>query len=213
MSSENDLELLKIKEHRLHQLKKQQASFGLHTPVHISTEIEDTEAEIKQLRKSLGMPEATPESAPEDVSVSSESTPPEKVQKPQSSSTSGSKWWIPIVVALIGVAGTIFTVVWTRGDGEEPPIEPPGGEFTYQVRVQTVDTGEPIPNAIVTIEVGGKAPLDAVTDSKGIARIFIDASYAEKPGFLIVERDGFHSHNQNIDLVVDALPDVVLLEP
>jgi tetratricopeptide (TPR) repeat protein len=46
--------LIRRRHRRLQLLKEQQASFGqLHTPVHISTEIEDTEAEIHKLQSEL----------------------------------------------------------------------------------------------------------------------------------------------------------------
>jgi hypothetical protein len=62
------------------------------------------------------------------------------------------------------------------------------------------------------MEVLGKAPLDAITDSNGIARIFVDSSHAGQPGFLIVEAKGYEKYAQNIDLIAYALPDVVVLE-
>lgn len=85
--------------------------------------------------------------------------------------------------------------------------------FNYQVRVQAEDTGDYVQNAKVTIEVGTKAPLDSITDSNGLARIFISYSYAGQPGRLIVEATGYVRYEQYIDLTEDALPDVVQLEP
>jgi hypothetical protein len=79
--------------------------------------------------------------------------------------------------------------------------------------VQAQDTGEDVSEAEVTIEVSGKAPLDAITDSKGMARIFVDSSYAGCPGFLTVEAKGYERYTQNIDVVEGALPDVVRLKP
>ena len=55
MTDPDDLRSLIRKNHRrLQLLKEQQASFGpLHTPVHILTEIEDTETEIQRLQAEL----------------------------------------------------------------------------------------------------------------------------------------------------------------
>jgi len=84
--------------------------------------------------------------------------------------------------------------------------------FDYSVRVQASDTSLPIPNAKVTIEVIGQAPLDEVTDSNGIARFFIDTSRSGQPARLIIRTAGFKLHIQNIDLRQGVLPDVVALE-
>jgi hypothetical protein len=122
------------------------------------------------------------------------------------------------VVTMLIFASSLAVGCWTVTPTPTPPPvptptpTPTPAPFSYQVRVEAKDTGENVPNAEVTIEVGGKAPLDAITDSKGIARIFIESSYAGQPGFLIVEAIGYQRHKQNIDLVEGRLPDVVLLE-
>jgi hypothetical protein len=119
--------------------------------------------------------------------------------------------WVPIIVALIGALATITAVVLRNCDTATTP--PTDTDFAYQVRVQSRDTDEAIPNAEVTIMVGGKAPLDDITDSNGLARIFIDSFYIGQPGELIVEARGYETHRQHIDLKKDALPDVVVLVP
>jgi WD40 repeat protein len=45
--------LIELHERRLHKLREQRATFGLHAPPHILTEIEDVESEIAQLRAEL----------------------------------------------------------------------------------------------------------------------------------------------------------------
>src|SRR5215217_5103383 len=70
--------------------------------------------------------------------------------------------------------------------------------FSYQVRVQDKSTGEGIERARVTINVAGQAPIDELTDSNGLARIFISSSHANKPGQLQVEANGFKVYTQNI---------------
>ncbi|GAB4537070.1 MAG: hypothetical protein Kow0063_23340 [Anaerolineae bacterium] len=123
------------------------------------------------------------------------------------------KVWVPIIVALIGLAGVIAVALINRNDHSAGEVvTPAGADFSYQVRVQSKDTGKEIMGAEVTIDVGGKAPLDDVTDSKGVARIFVSSSYMGKPGLLIVEAKGYKKHTQKIDLIKDALPDIVQLE-
>lgn len=53
MTHQNIQKLIKRNNRRLQKLKEQQASFGLHTPAHILTEIEDTEAELEKLHLDL----------------------------------------------------------------------------------------------------------------------------------------------------------------
>jgi hypothetical protein len=115
-------------------------------------------------------------------------------------------WWATIVVALIGLAGVLIPLFFNGGNPT------PDASFDYLVRVQAKDTGENISNAQVTIEVGGQAPLDTITDSNGVARISIRGDYAGKPGVLLIEATGYERYRENMDLIKDALPDVVQLE-
>jgi hypothetical protein len=66
-----------ILKHRRHleKLQEQKASFGLHTPAHILTEIEDTEAEIEKLERELGLPDDISESKSQDKKTGSVSWP------------------------------------------------------------------------------------------------------------------------------------------
>ncbi|MCP4368150.1 MAG: hypothetical protein GY797_08615 [Deltaproteobacteria bacterium] len=114
-------------------------------------------------------------------------------------------WWVPIVVALIGLIGIIIPL---NINNEAPKPQQP---FTYSVRVQTEGTGKNMKNVKVTIEVSGQAPLDEITDTNGFARIFINASYIGKPGRLLVEASGYESYRQEIDLSEGNLPDTILL--
>jgi hypothetical protein len=85
--------------------------------------------------------------------------------------------------------------------------------FSYQIRVQDKSTGQTIERARVTINVRDQAPLDKLTDSNGLARLFIDTTHADQPGELRIEANGFKTYIQNIDIVAGSLPDDVQLEP
>lgn len=125
--------------------------------------------------------------------------------------SSGEKWWVPIIVALIGMIG----IVWAAyiGSGSSSAVLPASAStFRYQIRVQSQSSPEGISNAKVTIEVGGIAPLDDFTDSSGLAVFDIDTSRAGKSGRLMVEAPKYQSLNQDIDLVQDALPKIIRLE-
>jgi hypothetical protein len=127
-----------------------------------------------------------------------------------------TKWpqefWLtkPIVVMVMLIF--VSNLVVGCGTASPEPPTPTPALFDYLVRVQAKDTSEPIPNAEVTIEVIGKAPLDDITDVKGVARIRINSSYAGEPGELIVIATGYVTHRQHINLTKDALPDKVRLE-
>jgi hypothetical protein len=109
-----------------------------------------------------------------------------------------SVWWVPIVVALIG-SGAISTQKCQTG-------------FEFTIKVQIKGTNEDISNAKVMLEVMGHAPLDAVTDSNGYARFFMDNDLIDKPGKLTVQATGYKKYLQNIDLNPKRLPGTVQLD-
>jgi hypothetical protein len=125
------------------------------------------------------------------------------------------------VLALILTAAALAVAIgtWIWPDirfllfSSATPMPTSGPSFDYQVRVQAKDTGEYVQGAKVTIEVGGKAPLDDITDSSGLARIFVPSSHVDHPGVLRVEATGYERYKQHIDLTKDTLPDIVRLEP
>ena len=124
------------------------------------------------------------------------------------------RFWLPIIVALIG--GLALVVAALINKGASTPTPTPAltqSPFSYQVRVQAEDTGEYLSDARVTIEVAEQAPIDGMTDTHGLARIIIAPSHAGQPGFLIVEATGYQRHRQHIDLIEGTLPDSVVLEP
>jgi len=66
--------------------------------------------------------------------------------------------------------------------------------FFYLVRVQEENVNKSVENAKVTIEVSGEPPLDEISDSNGIARIFVSESYSQRPGRLLVEAPGYEPY-------------------
>ena len=91
-----------------------------------------------------------------------------------------------------------------------PTPHPTPASFTYFVTVLDAD-GQPVAHAQVMLEIEGKASLEDETDSLGSARIQVPASYLERAGRLRVYADGFMSHDQNIDIYRDRLPNTVRL--
>jgi hypothetical protein len=124
------------------------------------------------------------------------------------------RFWLPIIVALIGGLAVVIAALIGKSAGAPTPTPAlTQSPFTYQVRVQAEDTGEYLSNARVTIEVVEQAPIGGMTDTNGLARIIIAPSHAGQPGFLIVEATGYQRHRQHIDLLEGTLPDSVALEP
>jgi hypothetical protein len=114
-------------------------------------------------------------------------------------------WWVPILVALIGLIGVLIPLI---NGGSAPPTDK---SFEYSVRIEEKATGKPIANAEVTIEVINQAPMREVTDSNGVARVFVDTERAGQPGRLIVQASGYDRYIENIDLEPDKLSTVILL--
>lgn len=84
--------------------------------------------------------------------------------------------------------------------------------FTYQVRVVEQNTGEYVSDARVAITLSTIAPLDAMTDTNGFARILVSGENAGKPAELTVEASGYSKYRLNIDLWQNTLPKVIQLE-
>lgn len=121
------------------------------------------------------------------------------------------KWWIPIIVAVIALVGTIVAAMINNA-----PSKPTDSEQTYY-RVRVVDKVSRgyVANAKVTIELSGNTnivPIDAITDSNGFAIIAIPSDYIDKPGKLIVEEREYQTFIEYIDLSLETLPEVVELE-
>ena len=162
---------------------------------------EETEVSFSELCKSQG-PHASIERSPSGTEL-----PAKPDGKPARTPTPwwrSRKVWVPIIVALIGLAGAVIPIVITRCDGDVDP--------EYLVRVQAKDTGSYVGRARVTIEVAGEAPVDDITDTQGLARIHIPSSHAGQAGRLIVEAPGYERYEQHVKLAPNALPDVVQLE-
>jgi hypothetical protein len=77
--------------------------------------------------------------------------------------------------------------------------------------VKDKNTGHNIPNANVTLEVPGQLPLDGISDVNGIVSILVSANYAEEPGRILVESQGYDSYRQEITLEENRLPKIIQL--
>ena len=87
---------------------------------------------------------------------------------------------------------------------------PPAIHFIVQVRSQV--TGEPIVGGRILIRVAEQTPINAFTDSEGVARILVDSNYEGQLGYLIVEAPGYERYIRNINLADESLPNIILLK-
>lgn len=124
-----------------------------------------------------------------------------KTQKPKLDKT---QIIVAVIAAVAAIVAAYWQFVWKPTNIDKP--------FQYAVRVEDLNAGEAISRAQVTVEIIGKAPLNAVSDSNGIARIFIDGERVGEPGRLRVERIGYTAYREDIDLKKDTLPDIVQLK-
>jgi tetratricopeptide (TPR) repeat protein len=85
--------------------------------------------------------------------------------------------------------------------------------FAYAVTVEDKINRQGVFNAEITLLVPDKAPLNAVTDDNGFARLFVESDYVGEPGELRVTADGFQQRIYSIDLTEGNLPRTVQLEP
>lgn len=74
------------------------------------------------------------------------------------------------------------------------------------------ETGQPIHDAEVQVDVEGKAPLGEYTDSRGYARVVIPAQFTDQPGRLTIWAEGYSVEIFNIDLWTEQLPEEVRLK-
>ncbi len=79
-------------------------------------------------------------------------------------------------------------------------------KFILQVQVQDSQTGVPIEQAQVIVNVGGKVPPAVYSDVHGKAIVEIDKSYADEFVNISVSKEGYKSQNQNIQVSLNAPP-------
>ena len=111
-----------------------------------------------------------------------------------------------VIVALIPVVASLIR----SPDGPTPTPTP----MSYVVRAEGQNSpGTGIKDAKVTLEVPGRPPLDAYTDSNGVATIIVPGQYVGGSAVIIVEAPGFAIFRQNIRVDAGALPPLVRLSP
>ncbi len=207
-SSNQQRSILAMHRRRLALLELRAAREGSSVDPAVAIEIEDLKTTIQQIEQSLAGTVlhniVTPTSHMAPASLQSA---PHMPTAPRQSPNSDR---IPIIVAIIGLIGVVLAALISQGTFSS---RNPSQSFFYSVRVVDKATGQQIPRAKVTIEVGGIAPLDDITDSNGYTRFDIDSSRAGKSGRVIVEAPQYQKFMQNIDLVQDALPKMIQLEP
>jgi formylglycine-generating enzyme required for sulfatase activity len=117
--------------------------------------------------------------------------------------------WAGIILTLF------FTVLgWPRIQERLWPSTPVSEEATFQVRVESEETGAPISGAKVTLEMGGGfQPVVELAGTDGYASFDIESSRVGKRGRLIVESKGYGPEDKPIDLFGNELAHIVSLKP
>ena len=77
--------------------------------------------------------------------------------------------------------------------------------FVLPVRVTDRDTHAAIANAVVSLEVGGRAPYRTFTDSEGVGILQIDAKNDRQPGLITVDAAGYRTSSINITITYSPL--------
>jgi hypothetical protein len=186
--------------------------------IKIKRQIADLEQQIQDIERQLGQgPSQTgqhtgqPAPAP---TASPNASPAESKSRP-------GGWFARLSTAeRAAVIGGIFTVIAVLITVLADRIRPPDGPtptptpMSYVVRVEGQNsTGTGIENAKVTLNVSGRPPLEALTDSNGVAVIKVPEEYVRGSAVMIVEATGFVPVSKNITLDAGVLPPVVQLAP
>lgn len=120
------------------------------------------------------------------------------------------RFWLTMMLigGLLSIAGLVVGCKPTSTPTPTPTLPQP---FAYQVQVKGDDTGTGLEWAEVVIAVSGMAPLDGLTDARGLAIISVSAEYAGEDAVLTVQAAGYRTYTKNVTLVADALPNMVQL--
>lgn len=89
-------------------------------------------------------------------------------------------------------------------------VQPP---FQQEIEVKAVDSGRPIPDALVRAEIGTQDVYEATTDANGVAMLSIDAEHLDGWAKVIVEADNYQRDSILVKLAAQAPPSVVGLQP
>jgi hypothetical protein len=208
MANDQNKRVLELKRRRLQKLKEEQAIKGISTPPEVLIEMEELEAEIGQLQGTNQSHEPQPTvsppiAAPPIKQETPAPTPPSAQPTPEEKS--GGKWWVLIVVILLGLAGYIFYSMWN------PSPEPQPGEFVHSIRIVN-PIGEPLPDAHVVIQPADRNHFEQRTNGEGIASFYLDGSFDGVPAMVFVAKDGFGERNHEIMLHPEGY-DEIPLEP
>lgn len=117
---------------------------------------------------------------------------------------------LPTWVKAIGsmVLLLLLLVVGWRWLAREP------AQFTYQVKVQDNDSGEPLQRAKATLVTGsGTAPDTQITDANGFAIFTVPDSLTDRAAMLTIEKQGYQTITQNVTLTPEQLLQDIIMQP
>lgn len=115
-----------------------------------------------------------------------------------------TKEMVPIIVAIIGVAGTLgvgyFQFVWKPSHAAAQAIV-----NQYSGRILDAASQQPVVNAKITLYVPGLAPQIDYTDTEGAYLFTLTLSENQRSGRVRVEAPGYDPYDRNISLSTNLL--------
>ena len=86
-------------------------------------------------------------------------------------------------------------------------------DLVYQIQIQDEQTGRPIKDAQILLEIEGRAEAKKITDSNGRSIMVVDPSLSGEHARLIVESHAYNISSQDVTLTEKGVPTLILLEP
>jgi hypothetical protein len=115
----------------------------------------------------------------------------------------------PVFLAISLIAAFITTYVFIA-----PilfPTEQP--TFAFVLVAKDRNTGQPISNAVVRLEVGKRPAITEQADSGGYIRFVLPEADQAKTGKVVATAPGYEDHTQDVDIVDHAEPIEIMLRP
>ena len=85
-------------------------------------------------------------------------------------------------------------------------------DLVYQIQIQDGQTGHPVQDAQILLELEGRAEAKKITDSNGLSIIVVDSSLSGERARLIVESPTYNISSQEVTLTEKGVPALILLE-
>lgn len=117
------------------------------------------------------------------------------------------------ILLIVGTGISFFIILVLIAGNIRSNFSPdPNENFLYQVRVQDNQTNQSIDNAKVSIDLPGRTPLIAFTDSTGIAVFHVESRYENEIVQLQIQKLGYADWEENTTIKANAHPSEIRLQ-